>query len=158
MQRFVFDLEGNGLYPEIDTIWTLYLKDIDTKKWDRYVIGEDNARIKSILEYSDVLIGHNVINFDLPVLKKLWGLDYKGKVIDTIVMSRLWYPDLPSPPKWVGKPKPHSLEAWAVRIGGIQKVEQEQWLEFDPNMLKRCEVDVKITERVYNYLVMRMGL
>lgn len=47
-----------------------------------------------LLERADTIVGHNVIQFDLPALRRLYGLDDKalidaGKVHDTIVLSRL---------------------------------------------------------------------
>ena len=47
-----------------------------------------------LLERADTIVGHNVVQFDLPILQRLYGLDDKaliedGRVHDTLVLSRL---------------------------------------------------------------------
>ena len=47
-----------------------------------------------LLESADTIVGHNIVQYDLPVLQRLYGLDVgalikAGKVRDTLVMSRL---------------------------------------------------------------------
>lgn len=47
-----------------------------------------------LLEQADTIVGHNVVQFDLPVLRRLYGLDDEaliktGKVHDTLILSRL---------------------------------------------------------------------
>lgn len=156
VNRVVFDLEANGLLEEADTIWVMAYK--------QPPIGDhiieyvtDSEEIYGILEYwkkeSPILIGHNILNFDLPLLSKLYGFRHPiEKVFDTLVVSRLLFPDLKVPEGWVGKPKPHSLEAWAMRFGGQQKVGIEAWHEFHPSMIERCRSDVVITSRLYSHL------
>lgn len=68
-----------------------------------------------ILESADTLVGHNVLQFDLPALKRLYGLDTDSlvqadRVQDTLVMARLSDPPL-------GKEKKYSLGAVATRLG-----------------------------------------
>ena len=42
---------------------------------------------------ADTLIGHNIIGFDIPYIKKLLGVDLTSKkLIDTLVLSRLFNP------------------------------------------------------------------
>lgn len=89
------------------------------------------------------LIGHNIICYDIPLMQKLLyqckDVNF-GDCVDTLVMSRVLNPD---------RLGGHSLEAWMERFGGEKKVKQEQWLEFDENMIARCQSDVLATERVY---------
>jgi|GEM_PF-400320 len=47
-----------------------------------------------LLEHADMIVGHNVVQFDLPALQRLYGLDVEslieaGKVHDTLILSRL---------------------------------------------------------------------
>ncbi|MFS0251069.1 DNA polymerase [Corynebacterium striatum] len=47
-----------------------------------------------LLESADTIVGHNIVQFDLPALQRLYGLDDKaliraGKVHDTLILSRL---------------------------------------------------------------------
>lgn len=104
-----------------------------------------------VSEYN--LIGHNIIGFDLPVLQKLWGVNYciepdifndsKVKIIDTLVWSRYLYPD---------RPGGHSLEAWGERLGHL-KLEHKNFTTYTPEMLEYCKNDVLLTEKVYNHLL-----
>ena len=43
----------------------------------------------NILGSARMVVGHNVIGFDLPALKKLLGFSFGGNVLDTLVLSRL---------------------------------------------------------------------
>ena len=47
-----------------------------------------------LLERADTIVGHNIVQFDLPVLRRLYGMDDRalieaGKVHDTLILSRL---------------------------------------------------------------------
>lgn len=47
-----------------------------------------------LLERADTIVGHNIVQYDLPVLQRLYGLDdgaliKTGKVHDTLILSRL---------------------------------------------------------------------
>ena len=47
-----------------------------------------------LLERADTIVGHNIVQFDLVALRRLYGLDDKalidaGKVHDTLILSRL---------------------------------------------------------------------
>jgi DNA polymerase I-like protein with 3'-5' exonuclease and polymerase domains len=96
------------------------------------------------------LIGHNIIGFDLPVLKHLydWEPHETTKITDTLVMSYLLNPDRRKPSSNTGKSGPHSLESWGCRLGKI-KPSHETWARLDPAMLERCIADVGITELTY---------
>jgi len=152
------DTESNGFVENATTLWTFCAKDLRTGK--RFSFGGPEGcypyreDIQSILSNSDVIICHNEIKHDLPLMAKLgiadrkhWG---KAKIIDTFVMSSLLNPDRPAP---AGCRSGHSLEAYAILSGGeLDKVQQETWDTYDPNMMKRCESDVDITEYAYRYL------
>jgi hypothetical protein len=96
---------------------------------------------------------HNGLGYDWPLLKKLYGYEFKGKKVDTLVMSRLLNPKrlLPfnCPNKKIG---PHSIEAWGYRVGR-GKPEHSDWENFSEEMLHRCTEDVEILELVYNELM-----
>lgn len=90
---------------------------------------EDGLRV---LMDADVIIGHNIQDFDIPAIQKLYPwFKPKGLVRDTLIMSRLIYPDmfdadyrrhdsLQSKGKdWIEKKLfgRHSLESWGQRLG-----------------------------------------
>ena len=73
--------------------------------------------------------------------------DYKGKVIDTMLISQFLFPE---------RPGGHSLEAWGEKLG-FPKVEHEDWSVFTPEMLHRCDTDVTLTYLVYQALCKEAG-
>lgn len=113
-------------------------------------------QIKQFLAYLDtfdVLIAHNGIGYDFPLLEKLYGYKFKGKIVDTLLMSRLLNPKrlVPynCPNKGIG---PHSIEAWGYRVGR-GKPEHNDWENFSEDMLHRCTEDTEILELVYDALI-----
>ncbi len=99
----------------------------------------------------DCLIGHNCVQFDFPVLKKIYGWTYDGQSIDTLLMSRLQAPSRISPRGYRGK-SPHSVEAWGVRFGD-HKRKHEDWSTYSDNMLERCKQDVNLQSKIYSALL-----
>ncbi len=50
--------------------------------------------LKQVLD-GDIVCGHNIIGFDAPVLRKVWGVDINDSLLcDTLIMSRLYKPDI----------------------------------------------------------------
>src|SRR5678810_65574 len=93
-------------------------------------------------------IMHNGILYDMPTLDKVLGFnsEKKGiKIQDTYRMSQTLWPDMPGG---------HSVENWLKKLKGPnQKVQNEQWTEWDPIMIQRCKSDVLGTEEIYNELL-----
>ena len=94
----VFDIETNGLYHKATELHCISIKvdDNQTKVYtSKHLKGSDGTIEEGldILANADLLIGHNIINFDLPTIKKLyWWWGYKGKLIDTLICTKLRYP------------------------------------------------------------------
>lgn len=158
MRVATFDLEGDNLYPEVTTIWCGCVKDHETGDIKSY-FGDGLADLCSDLASYDVLIGHNSIYYDFPALRKLYGWEYKGIKVDTLQMSRLQRPNRslpPNCPKWDShgeRTTPHSVAAWAYRIGEERKIEHEDWSQFSEEMLARCKRDVEIQYGIYEALL-----
>ncbi len=155
--RLVFDLEANGLYEEADKIWCICAEDLDTGEkfeWTRAERPSKESSIEttifSVFAKAAELVGHNIIDYDLPLLKKLTGWEPPSnvKITDTLVMSRLVNPDRTKPPGVACKGGPHSLEAWGYRVGK-GKPDHEDWSVFSPAMLRRCQEDVGINVLTY---------
>lgn len=152
MRKCVADLEADGLLATATRVWCGVFKDRTTKE----VFKFGPNQIKDMLSFMDTcaeLQMHNGIGYDFPLLRKLYGYEYKGKVIDTLVLSRLLNPKrtLPysCPNKRIG---PHSVEAWGYRVGR-GKPEHEDWSQFSEEMLHRCSEDVEIQFMIYDKLM-----
>jgi DNA polymerase-1 len=93
-------------------------------------------------------IGHNIIGFDAPVIKKVLGVDlFKiGKVTDTLILSRLFKPV---------REGGHSLRAFGNKFA-YNKLEFKDFSEFSLEMLEYCIRDVKLLKKVYD-LLQRQG-
>jgi DNA polymerase-1 len=165
----IADLETNGLLENVTKVHCASFYDLQTKKWEIFVpdnwsslcfnfetrgISELTAYLDTIKEVSF----HNSYGFDLKVLHKLYNYTYKGKVRDTLLMSRILFPDIESPSytrdngKTAKVKGPHSVEAWGVRLG-ISKPKHEDWSEFSAEMLHRNMEDVKIQAAIYEHIL-----
>lgn len=146
------DLESDGLLPEATVVWCGVFKDKTTKEITKFRPDEIPAMLK-FMDTIDVLFMHNGIGFDWPLLKKLYGYEFKGKRVDTLIMSRLLDPKriVPynCPNRGIG---PHSVEAWGWRVGR-GKPEHNDWSRFTEDMLHRCTEDVEIQELIYDELM-----
>jgi DNA polymerase-1 len=144
-----FDCEANGLLDEADTIWCVVIK--DHSDGQIYSYGPDRIPDAIVhLSSFDALIGHNSIAYDFPLLRKLYGWEYAGEKIDTLLMSRMQRPERKLPPMCKNKlAGPHSVEAWAYRIGEDRKLEHEDWSEFSEAMLARCVRDCELQYKIY---------
>ena len=153
--RVVLDIETNLAHDKIHVVVT---KDIDTgeiKVW---------KQASSLLEYlKDVslIIGHNVIGFDAPVLNRCWKTKIRlNQVYDTLIVSRLLDPS---------RETGHGLEAWGNTLG-FHKIDYTavwQWMMdrkeeykgecFDypiSGLLDHyCVRDVEVTAKLYLHLV-----
>ena len=141
MEEIVFDIEANGLQP--DKIWCIVAKPLGKP----VVSFGPNAIEEGItfLQSADVLIGHNILGFDIPVINKLHGVDLSKKVIkDTLVMSRLFNPV---------RENGHSLKTWGYIVGFPKNEQPEDWDGFSDEMLKYCQQDVILNEKVYQRLL-----
>ncbi len=84
----VFDIETDAL--DATVIHVLVAKRVGQKGF--YVV-RDAETFKRLAKQVTLWIGHNVIGFDIPQIKKLWGYGIPLKdVADTLVMSRLCRP------------------------------------------------------------------
>lgn len=146
----VFDIEGNGFYEDITNVWCIVTKCVETGEVKKSRPDDIGLALQD-LSKADTLIGHNIIDYDLPVLEKLYGFTYTGRIIDTLVFSRLLNPD-----RFGG----HSLASWGIRLedhkGDFGKDEEDKidaFQEYSEEMLEYCEQDVSLNYKLYLYLL-----
>ncbi|MBU4567013.1 MAG: DNA polymerase [Proteobacteria bacterium] len=164
----LFDIETNGLLDELTTIHSIVIKDTESGEtascadqpgWLPIAVGLD------MLERADMIVGHNIITFDIPAIQKLYpGWQPKGVVRDTLVLSRLIWSDIfpldmklrrknPSfPGNLMGS---HSLKAWGYRLGVLKGNfgETTDWSEWTPEMQSYCEQDVEVTDALWKLVL-----
>jgi DNA polymerase I-like protein with 3'-5' exonuclease and polymerase domains len=172
MGRYIVDAETNGLLHELDVVHCIVLKNIDTGDVLSCADQPGYPSIERALDYlseATEIIGHNVINFDLRALNKVYpslALDPNCSIYDTLNMSRLLWPELEPvdrakfshiDPKFIGR---HSLAAWGERLGVAKikfkeeskKTTENVWAHWSQSMSVYCEGDVAVTHELYNYL------
>lgn len=178
--KLLFDLESNGLLDQLDTIHCIVACDLETGTYyrfnDRGPDATKDGTIKdalAFLEKADLLAGHNLSEFDLLAIQKVYpGWRHKALVRDTLIMSRLIYADLKErdfkflssnpefPKKHIGR---HSLEAWGSRLGfpkdDYAKRMKDQgldpWAEWSQEMEDYCAIDVELNVALWHKLAKR---
>ena len=149
MRMCVGDLEGDGLLPEVTRMWCGVFKDVRTNEVFRFGPTDIPDMLK-FMDTIDVLAMHNGVGYDWPALEKLYGYQYPGKKVDTLLMSRLQDPYRQAP--YGCKKGPHSVEAYGIRFHR-HKPEHEDWSQFSADMMHRCEEDVHIQHMILDYLI-----
>ena len=149
---FIGDLEANGLLDTVTKIHCGVFKNIHTGEKFKFRPHQIKEML-SFLDTVDVLIMHNGIKYDWPLLEKLHNYTFKGQRVDTVVMSRLLNPKRIVPFNCPNKKAgPHSVEAWGWRVGR-GKPEHNDWEVFSEEMLHRCDEDVEIQHLIFNALM-----
>ena len=141
--KVVFDIETTMT---ADKIWCIICKHENT--YYQFTDGKNLNRFEEFAKQTKEFIGHNIIGFDVPVVKKFLGEDiFKNcKLTDTLVLSRLLNPILDGG---------HSLKNWGTKLGQ-NKIEFEQFDYLSDDMLKYCRNDVALTEKLYKFLMRKM--
>ena len=80
---YVFDLETDGLYDDVTQIFCIVLHDVARDKTFSYG-PESIDDALALIAAADCLIGHNIIFYDIPVIRKLYPnlLSKEQHVID----------------------------------------------------------------------------
>ena len=131
------DIETDGLQPTV-------IHCVVTKRPNEdHLIHTCSESLWEELSGAGCVCGHNYIGYDGPALKKLWGVEiHPDRVLDTLVMSRLFYPDIQGG---------HSLDQWGTRLG-CAKGSHDDWTKLTTEMIKYCRQDVTVTELLYSKL------
>lgn len=175
--NFVLDIEANMLLQDaLDYSSLPYKLKPDFKVWCVVVRHVESGQVKTLvgknltkenlantLRKCTNLIGHNLVQYDLPVLK-LYGLidysiNYPGAdavatlfsnpchITDTLLLSKLLNAD-----RFGG----HSLDAWGKRLGNY-KGDFKDFSKFSQEMLEYCIQDTAVNVDIYQHLINEMG-
>lgn len=134
----VLDIETNMNH---DQIWMvgLYWPQLG-KTMSVYSVDDLHTALAGV----DTIVGHNLLGFDLPVLRDVWSFDWNRMVHDTLCLGRLLDPSIDGG---------HSLRAWAERAGGELK---DDFTDFDggltQEMIDYCLQDCRSNWDVYLHI------
>ena len=162
--NLVFDLESDGLYDDVTHIHCIGIFDLDTKQTlvfnDQ---GSEQPITKGVqlLEDATNIVGHNIIGYDLPDIRKLFPwFEFSGQVVDTLVLSRVYHADLlktDQKRKWKHMPLQlygrHSLEAYGHRLGEYKGSfgKTTDWKEWSQEMQDYMVQDVVVTTKLWKH-------
>ena len=156
--RLLFDIETNGLPRQgLTHVHCLVVKNLDTGEVYRFNDTGTAASLTegiNLLAEADVLVGHNIVGFDIPVITSIYPFfQPEGKTYDTLILSRMFFPDILQrdyrkkpigmPGKLYGR---HSLEAWGYRLGDYKGEfgKTTDWSDWSQEMEDYCEQDVHV--------------
>jgi len=149
-----FDVETNALRPrDVTTIHCCAIH-----KGSQTQLLEDPKEWLEILENAEVLVGHNIIQYDIPAIQQVYPkFKPKGKVIDTLILCRMLYPnilDIDFKKKWDGMPIQlygrHSLEAYGFRLGYNKRhAGLSDFSKLTKELAERCVCDVELNVKLW---------
>jgi DNA polymerase I len=157
--RIVLDIETNLAHDKIHLVVT---KDIDTGEVRTWKAA---SNLPEFLKDASLIVMHNGISFDAPVLNRLWKTKIRSsQVYDTLIVSRLLDPS---------RENGHSLEAWGNTLG-FHKIDYAavwQWMmdrkeayagecfdsPIDSLLEHYCIRDVEVTAKLFVRLSSDVG-
>jgi hypothetical protein len=150
MNVFILDIEANNLLRGATKAWIIGWLNDQTGEVVHWLDG-DTGWIEA-LNKADIVIGHNVSGYDLPLLKKLFNytLPANVKVRDTLVMSQvLNYKRFPS--------GLHSLAEWGKFLND-PKGEFDDFSAYSEEMLTYWKQDLSLTAKVHKVVMAEYAL
>ena len=154
-----FDIETDAL--KLDDITKIHFIGIGNLQ-GKVKVFTDLDKAVQLLSQADLVVGHNVITFDIPVIQKFYPTFSPKQVYDTLIASKLFETDIYNydknvthiPPKYRGK---YTLEAWGYRLGVLKKDtgKQENYEVTEENfekMMEYCAQDVRVAMALWNFL------
>lgn len=177
MRTVIWDCETDGLLPEVSKIWCIGLRIIEDGVESPTFVYVNNPHTGvdevddavGIIEEADMVVGHNMLGYDMKVLDKLYD-DFNPKpgqiVRDTQVLAQMYYANEKDKDfdrfrrgtlegKLIGR---HGLEAWGQRLGyfkgdyakDMKAAGRDPWKDFDFDIgVPYCADDVEITSRLW---------
>ena len=161
MTIYFEDIEANSL---LEGLTKIHCLSSVTLADDVVTYTKDYSEHFLSLKDGDTLVYHNGFGYDYPAMQKLgiiddWDIDRNlltvGGVtkeiqhIDTLALSREWWPD---------RPDGHSLEAWAKYLKTF-KPQISDWENLPLSVyIDRCENDTITTKKLFIFLCEKLGI
>ena len=136
----IFDLEADGL--KATKIHVLaYEEDGEVKHTFSY------NKMREVLLKQKVLIGHNIIRYDIPTIERILKIKIKARLIDTLALSWYIFPDRVI----------HGLDSFGKEFG-IPKPKIDNWDNLSPEeYANRCVEDVKINSKLWGKILAKLN-
>jgi hypothetical protein len=183
----IFDAETDGLLHQVTVCHCIIVRDFDTGqvwKFRRNKREDTIAKALDLLDDAEIIAGHNIVAYDVPMLELLFGWQPKALLRDTLVLSRLLFPDqkdkdfrLFEQQKLDGKLiGTHKLDAWGQRLGMFKgdyaKIKEAEalamglvkdtdafrhhvWGRWTEELEEYCENDVQVTSLLWKMILTR---
>jgi len=145
-KTLIWDIETDGLLLDVSKFWVGVVYWKEKKKFE---IFRDAKEMVEYLSTGDVLVGHNILGYDIPALHKLTGInlyDSGCTFVDTLLLAKLVDYDKDG---WS-----YSLDAYGKRLG-VYKGSYNDWSKYTKEMEDYCIQDVKVTDTLYTHLKRR---
>ena len=173
MSTYVFDAEWKvadraDIVLDAQHLWCVVFKELGKDNYQTFTMDtQENDTMKEWLNsHTNItLIGHNIINADLEVFRRLLGVDFtvgpdticgnSCTFIDTYTMSKRNNPDRSAAYLWDPVKKKnislgvHGLGAWAKRVGSAKHIVTDWSTQPIEVYLERCKGDVDDNEAAY---------
>lgn len=159
--RLIIDIETDNLLYECTKIHCIGVRDVDSD-YHELIVGDEAITkwLKDQEQSNNTYIGHNLFVFDLPVIKKLYGVDLTigHRCEDTLILSQVLYSNIRDldytvykpPPKYIGR---HSLGAWGERLRCYKQEYAGDFQVLTDDMIKYCDQDTEVTKTLYIYMM-----
>lgn len=166
-----FDIESDGLLDVATKVHCMAIYDgVTMYSFTPDTIPVGVQMLQDALDRGEDICGHNIIDFDVPCLEKLYPeilhvtREQRVNVKDTLVMARLLYGNVKDydydlfhkgllSGKLIGS---QSLKAWGYRLheykGTYAEETEDAWAEFSEDMLEYNKQDVVVTQKLYEFL------
>lgn len=181
---WVFDVEADNFLESATVLHCIVAKCVATEELKvfhdahpRYAGIDKSGTIAEGVEWlqDKDLVGHNILDYDVPLIARLHGKTVGRRHTDTVLFSRLLFPDMyladsiaeramsKVRKQWVPKNMfgKHSLASWGYRLDD-PKIDYVTWCndnfieepfaELRPEMLTYCLQDVCLNVTLYKYL------
>lgn len=130
---YIFDIEANDL-----NATKIHCLSCIKTDGTQLLSTSDPNQMRVFFERAKVIIGHNIIRWDIPTIERLLGITISNKIVDTLPLSWYLFPNNAV----------HGLEAWGEHFN-VPKPVINDWQNLTiEEYIHRCEEDVKINLRL----------
>lgn len=148
MRYTVFDLESDELLDKNTLIHCLCFQTFDNGALVRTGTLTNYQDIVTFMAGEEILVGHNIIMYDVPTVRKILGINVNARLVDTLALSWYLYPHLLK----------HGLEEWGDYLG-IAKPIITDWKNLSlQDYIYRCKTDVEINVMLFKKQITYLNL